>query len=421
VRASAIDPGFPEADSAYQALRLGSDGRLYFTLCSHRIDTHARLGGLDPGTGRIELTMDVGAALGEDPGALPQGKIHVTPAEAGGRLYLATMLGYYEADRQGHRPYPGFRVAALDLRTRALAGLARGPEGEGLITGILDPARLHYYGLTYPSGLFCRYDVRAGVLSVSGRPAADPETRSRIHGRPLYPICRSLGLDADGAVYGSGQDGAIWCAEPGGEPRVVPGVNVGEGAVPPVDRVGRADGFWRVLIRCDEERCFYGIHAGTRSLFRFDPRARRIEPLARLAGAASRALGHAPFRSQLGLAMGPGRVLHHIAHGPPVALPGRPAPRTTAYLVSYDLDRGTVAEHGPILTDGGDRVLFAESLAAGPRGDLYTVGWVEVAEADPAWPRYRRLRAEAASGECRGEVYRMMLLRIPAARGEGDP
>jgi hypothetical protein len=81
--------------------------------------------------------------------------------------------------------------------------------------------------------------------------------------------------------------------------------------------------------------------------------------------------------------------------------------------VSYDLDRGVASDHGPICTDGGERVLFAESLTVGPGGDLYTVGWVEPVDAEVG--RYRSLRTEACNSECRGEIYRMMLLRIPAA------
>ena len=411
--ASAFDPGLPEADSAYHAVRLAGDGRLYFTLCTHRIDTHARIGCFDPATARVESVTDVGEALGDDArGVLPQGKIHVSPTEAAGRLYMATMLGYYADDRRGRGRYPGFHVLSLELATGELSSLARGPADEGLITATLDPSRLVYHGLTYPSGLFCRYDVRADRLMTSPRPVADPPLPAMIHGRPLYPICRSLGLDDEGAVYGSGRDGAIWRAEPGGEPRLMSNVSVRDGIVPPLDATGRRDSFWRVVVWHPEERCFYGIHAGTRSLFRFDPRAALLEPLARLGPGR----GHATFGSQLGL-VAAGRTLHHIAHGPPVRVPGRPTPRTSAYLVSYDLDRGTVTEHGPLRTETGDRVLFAESLAAGPMGDLYTVAWVEVSDAE-LWPRYRQLRAEACNGECAGETYRMLLLRIPAARAE---
>jgi hypothetical protein len=237
-------------------------------------------------------------------------------------------------------------------------------------------------------------------------------TAGRIRGRPVHPVCRSLGLDAEGKVYGACQDGSVWRCVPGEAPALLPGVSVLDGAVAPVDRTGREEGLWRVLVRSERERCFYGIHSGTQSLFRFDPERPRIEPLSRIGIAALHAKGHAPFRSQMGLAFGPGdRVLHHIAHGP-----GR-----TAWLTSYDLELGGFREHGALCTEAGERVLFAESLACGADGSLYTMAWVEVA--DPSRrSHYRRLRRVAANGECAGDVYRMMLLRLrpDAIGGSGE-
>ncbi len=63
-------------------------------------------------------------------------------------------------------------------------------------------------------------------------------------------------------------------------------------------------------------------------------------------------------------------------------------------------------------TRDGDRLLFAESLTADHAGTLHTSGWVECRDR-AAWARDRAERAIAASGECRGETYRMMLLQIP--------
>ena len=412
VRVASVDPGFAAGDSAYHAVYPGSDGRLYFTISTHRADSHARLGCFDPGTGRIVFLKDVGAALDEQRPAVPHGKIHARPGEAEGGLYLATHFGD-RSDRGGRRSYPGFHILRLDMRSGDLRDLVRGPEEEGLVSGVLDAARLVYYGLTFPSGLFCRYDVRAGQLLIASPPCPERPMPARVRGRLAYRVCRTLGLDADGAVYGSCRDGTVWRWDPGGDRAIVPGVNVRHGVVPPIDATGSADSFWRALVWDDDDRCFYGIHAGTQSLFRFRPDAGHIEPLARIGATAAHPEGHDPYRSPLGLARGAGRTLYHIAHGPPIGVPGRRRPRTTAYLVSYDLDRHAFREHGPLCTDRGERVLFAESLAADARGDLYTVAWVEVA--DPALlPRYRRLRRQASNAECRGEIYRMMLLRLPA-------
>ena len=82
------------------------------------------------------------------------------------------------------------------------------------------------------------------------------------------------------------------------------------------------------------------------------------------------------------------------------------------FLTSYALDSSTFREHGPVRTTDGDRLLFAESLVADDAGTLYSSGWVECRDR-AAWARDRAERAIAASGECRGETYRMMLLQIP--------
>ena len=65
-------------------------------------------------------------------------------------------------------------------------------------------------------------------------------------------------------------------------------------------------------------------------------------------------------------------------------------------------------------------MLFAESLATDRTGALYTMAWVEVANAAER-RRYARLRTAGSNGECRGEVYRMMLVRIPAEALRREP
>ena len=412
VLANAFDPGFAEGDCAYHAVLVGRDGRVFFAVSTHRLDHHARLGCFDPASRKMRFVNDLGEALGESSTlAVPHGKVHVPIAEIDGHLYLATMQGHGGGDRRGRRPYPGFRLISVDPESGRPTDVIHGPRGEGLVAGVMDGERRVYYGLTYPGGRFCRCDLRSGSLRVSGRPCADLPMAGRLRLQFVYPVCRSLGLDTDGAVYGSCRNGSIWRAEADQKPRRLPGLNVRQGVVPPLDRQGARDGFWRTIVFDQEQGCFHGIHAGTQSLFRFDPARGRIDPLCRIGVEALHDLPHAPFGSQLGLVLGPARVLYHISHGPPVSIEGRPPVGSTAYLTSYDIDRGRFRQHGPIETDAGDRVLFAESLTVDTHGNLYALAGVEVS--DPAErPRYRRLRAEAAPPVSQNEVYRMMLLRI---------
>ncbi len=412
VRATAFDPDFAQGDCAYHAVHVGLDGRVYFAIGSTLPDEHARIMCFDPGAGRMVYTRDLRATLGQSAGdALSHAKIHGMPGELDGRLYFATMQGDARTDAAPHREYPGFHVMSLDMCTGAIADLARGPAGQGWITGRLDPSRGVYYGLTYPAGLFCRYAIGAKTLEIGSRPCSDWPVSGRRRFKFVYPVCRSVGIDASGAVYGSCRSGAIWRARPGEAPATQRGVNVRQGAVPPVSRSAARHGFWRSVIFDQEAGVFYGIHDSTRSLFRFDPDRGRIDPVCRLGCQSTRVLGEVPGGAQLGLAFGPGRVLYHVSHGPPEVVSGRPSVGSAAYLTSYDVDRGQFREHGPIYTGAGARVLFAESLAFDRHDSLYTVAWVEVLD-----PEERlvcsRLRAQGSPPLSRGETYRMMLLRI---------
>jgi hypothetical protein len=407
LRALAIDPGFTEGDCAYNAVLAAGNGRVYFAIGSHRPDCHARLACYEPASGQIVFIRDLGEVL-DDPRGVPHGKVHVPLTESNGRLYLATMQGYY-GQRAGLGTYPGFRILAADLESGALVSVARGPERQGLVTGILDPSRRTFSGLLYPSGRFCRCDLESGRVDVFRRPCADWAVAGRIRLRVVYPICRSLGLDAEGAVYGSCRSGAVWRAAPGGAPAIVAGVNVRDGAYGPLDRRGGRENFWRVVLWEPRDQVFYGVHAGTQTLFRFDPDRRRIEPLARIGHPAFHASGHAPHGSQLGLTLGPNRVMYHVVHGP---RPGQgDGAGVAAWLTSFHLDEQIFRCHGPLETHQGERVIFAESLTSDGNGHLYTVAWVEPRDAVER-ERFRRLRADASPPATRDCGYRMQLLRI---------
>jgi hypothetical protein len=415
VTSEAFDPGFDEGDCNYHSICLGSDGRVYFTLSTHRIDRHARFCCFDPKKGAMVFVRDIGEALlEEDKGnLLPQGKIHVPLTEVGGRIYFATHIGYYKKDRQGREKYPGFHIMHYDMKSDNLANVIRGPEEEGLITGQLVEKSLTYYGLTWPSGLFCRYDIVKRELQVSSPPCPGrPNLRETKGGREL-PICRALASDPEGNLYGACADGSVWRCEPASRPEFLPGVNVLQGTVEPIDKKGKANSCWREIFWNDQDHCFYGTHAGTQSLFQFDPYQKIVRPVARIGAAAFHKKGHAPHGSQLGIVMGLNSEIYHIVHGPPIQIKGRKTILRSAYLVSYNLKLRKFNDHGPIRLQSGERVIFTESLTTDPDGNIYAVSWVEAI--DPkTFSHFKRLREVAANGECQGEIYKLMLLRISA-------
>src|SRR5689334_678586 len=88
--------GFDRADSNFYSLSAASDGRLYYTLCSHNIDTHGRVYRYDPATDEVRLLATLGDITGESGRkTIPQGKSHSPFFECDGKIYTATQYGYF--------------------------------------------------------------------------------------------------------------------------------------------------------------------------------------------------------------------------------------------------------------------------------------------------------------------------------------
>lgn len=416
LRAIAYDAGFDGADCSYHSITLASDGRIYFSMSGHRIDQNVHLCCYDPQRGKMVFSRDIGAGLKNEDTTrtLPQGKIHSGLMELDRKLYFSTHIGYYKDDRQGRGKYPGFHLMYYDLQTDKLVDLVRGPEGEGMITTSLDAKRQLIYGLTYPSSLLFKYDLKSGQLTQLANPHGESADFTRKFNS--MNITRVLAIDPQGRVYGSCLNGSIWRLDDD-KPVLLPGVNVLQGLAGTVDELGRLNNNWRAILWDDQDKCFYSTHMGTQSLFKFDPNKVKVEPVTRFSAQAFRESGHTYLSktkvplSQLGLAMGPKHTLYQIVHGRPMELKGRTEYNTVARLLTYNLDSGEYKDHGPIICQDDRRVTFAESILLHPSGDIYTVGSVEVT--GDQHNRFKELRELATAGETRGEVYKIMLVRIP--------
>jgi len=416
LRAIAYDAGFDGADCNYHSITLASNGRIYFSMSGHRIDENARLCCFDPQSQKMVFTRDIGEGLKDEDTTrtVPQGKIHSGLMEADRKLFFSTHIGFYKDDRQGRGKYPGFHLMYYDLQTDKLVDLVRGPEGEGMIATSLDPKRQMIYGLTYPSSLLFKYDINTRQLIRLPNPHGESADFTRNFNS--MNITRVLPIDPQGKVYGSCLNGSIWRLDED-RPVIIPGINILQGMAGLVDDLGRLNNNWRAVLWDDKDKCFYGTHMGTQSLFRFDPDKMKIEPVTRFSAQAFRESGHTYLSktrvplSQLGLAMGPKHTLYHIVHGLPMQMNGRSEYNTVARLLTYNLDSGEFKDHGPILCQDDRRVTFAESILLHPSGDIYTVGSVEVI--GEQHNRFQQLREFASAGETRGEVYKIMLVRIP--------
>jgi sugar phosphate isomerase/epimerase len=398
LRAEAHDSGFAQAHDSYNGMGRGPDGRIYYVLSSDVIDVGAKMFCFDPATRQIEPLGDLTEACGEAGlKAIPQGKSHVPFAAHAGRLYFATHVGVYSivdgmetmgVPPPGYRPYPGGHLLSYDIKTRKFEDLARAPGREGVLTMAMDGPRGRIFGLTWPTGIFFRYDLAHRDLKEFGPVCARGEAG---HGPDYRTICRAIAVDAEaGAAYLTDSEGTIHCYQPASdEVERVRGDDLRKDYFGQYDpsSPGHMGYNWRQVAYCPADRMIYGVHGNSGYLFRFDPRAERVEVLDRITSDPSRRAGMFDQFSYgyLGFALGPdGRTLFYLTGGP-VYVDGRrvAGKAKTAmgeskgvedlHLVTYDILTGRRVDHGAIVLPDGARPAYVNSIAVGADGTVYAL------------------------------------------------
>ncbi len=393
IRCRLHESGFKLADSNFYSLTIASDGRIYYTLCSHNIDTHGRVFRHDPVADTVELICDLGDACGETGlKTLPQGKSHSPFYEHEGWLYLSTHYGYFASTDnreepapvpEGYKPYPGGHIIRINATTGETEDIVVAPPEEGILTLNMDRQRGVLYGLTWPSGLFLVYDLADRKLRNLG-----PVSRGGEGGRGEEYFClvRTFAIDPrDGRVYFTNPDGQVLVYEPGAE-QVVP---FGETSLKrdimgfwDPHKPGHQGYNWRDILWHPGHQCFYGVHPRSGWLFRFDPQAKEpIVLIERIVPEELRRNGRfEPFRyGYLSLQLGPDQqTLYYItsSHGL-VTEAGRQL-KETAHLVTYHLESGRYADHGVLrLEHDGRYVRMSQCHAVHPNGKCYAAPWID--------------------------------------------
>ena len=424
IEADLFQPDFLVGDSNYNALTAASDGRIHFVVNTHNNDFGCRYYIFEPETETITLVGKLDEVL-QEPAAthVPQGKVHTPLFEHKGKIWFATHTSYYhgelpEFDSKGKAPYSGGHFMSYDLQTGQFADLALGVPGEGIITLAMDTQREVLYGLTWPSGLLVTYDIGKKDVRCWGGVQGRGEWGE--HPWEWDRICRMLAVAPSGEVYGSTMYGRIWKFDPAMYNPVTYLDGLDLCRVPlsqsaAETKKGDFQNDWRAIAWNPATKSFWGIIWETTTLFEFDPSANYLRSIDELRPEAYRGMPRNPEISQLGFMLGPNNTLFYLAHGPEVAIENRPPAQSGLYLLTYDIDRGKLTNHGPILSRDGRRVFFAESIAIGGKGDhIYTVAWVEVT--DPA--RRGEIAAARAFGpaETAQMVYEILLVRLPPWR-----
>jgi hypothetical protein len=396
--ARTYNSGFELAHDTYNGLSTASDGKIYYVLSSESYQTGAQMYVYDPATDRIRHLGDITEACGEKGrNSIVQGKSHVNFVEAKGKLYFATHIGYYSIidgmekmgiPPAGYTPYPGGHLLCYDPQDGQFEDLAIAPHKEGILTMSMDPGRGRIFGITWPSGYFFRFNLSTKDLKEFGKVSAEGENGK---GAAYRTLCRSIAVNReDGSAYFTTSEGTIVRYRPDQDALApVLGEDLKKdyfGLYDPTSP-GHMGYNWRQTMWHPREGMIYGVHGNSGYLFRFDPKAVRVEVLERLTSLPSKRTGMFDQFSYgyLGFTLGAdGETLHYLTGGP-IYVDGKRlrGKDSTAmgeakgledlHLVTYHIPSGVYADNGAVFYENGQRPLYVNSIAVGKDGTVYTL------------------------------------------------
>jgi len=388
-------PGLAEMDGNWAALSVASDGRAYAGLACHGCNGHLVM--YDPATDRVTDIGNLTHLAGEaNLHVGPQSKIHAKFGEGqDGRIYFGTHAGWwYDYARVGTREgYPGAHWMAYDPKTGKVEDFGIGSRFEGMNTGAYDPKFNRIYGLTHPRGHFVYYDVATGRSVDKGRM------------NNFESICRTLGIDDQGNVYGNIGAGQIYKYDPRTDeitelPLHIPvrqkGISLGRD-------YNKSETHWRTLVWDVATRRFYGVDESASLLFSFDPHAGpygEVKSLGQLAVEAMKDSREIPYAT-LALALGRDRKLYYAVPEKEFDYGGS-AGVGVSHLLTYNIQTGIKEDLGEMRLPDGRRVIGLNSADTGADGSIYFVGAIEV--------RAESGRPVESAGTIGGVPYRLALV-----------
>jgi hypothetical protein len=363
--------GLVEMDGNWAALKAASDGKVYVGLACHGCNGHLAI--YDSRHDRMVDVGDLTRLCGESGLRLgPQSKIHAKFGEGkDGRIYFATHGGWWFnyarfATQEG---YPGAHYMAYDPKTGKVQDFGIGPRFEGINTGAYDPRFNRIYGLTHPRGHFVYYDVASGAKVDKGRI------------NNWDSICRTLGIDDEGNVYGSFALGRVFKYDPRTDsirelsvqlPVRQKGISLGRD-------YNKAETAWRVVVWDKRTRQFYGVEESATTLFSFDPYAGSdgvVKRLGQMCIPGFENRRDVPYAT-LSLTLGHDRKLYYAAAGREFDYSGSAA-LAASHLITYDLGTGKIQDLGEMHVPDGRPVIGTNAADTGPDGTIYFVGAITV-------------------------------------------
>jgi hypothetical protein len=261
------------------------------------------------------------------------------------------------------------------------------------VSGTYDPKFNRIYGITDPLGQFVYYDV-------GSRRAVN---KGRINN--WESLCRALGVDDQGNVYGSFGRGEVFRYDPRTDkirelrvrlPVRPKGVSLGRD-------YNKSETAWRAVVWDSATRKFYGLEESASTLFSFDPHAGgdgEIRRLGQLCAKGFEDRRDVPYAT-LSLTLGRDRKLYYAAAGREFDYSGS-AGLATSRLITYDLAAGKIEDLGEMRLKDGRRVIGTNSAHTAADGAIYFVGAIEV--------RPEAGKPVEAGGRIGGAFYRLALI-----------
>ena len=365
---------WPFLDGQWEGILCADDGNVYFGVSSHSGIHHAQLFRYSIRRDHIEHVADMGQACGEMcAGTAPQGKIHSQMWEDGDAIYCGTAAAHSTLEV----PYKGGHWIKIDKRTGAVTDMGKTSSEDCLIVMAYDPAAKLLYAHTNVKGMLMRFNPATREEKFLGIPEKDSPAKLK---RGI-----ALMIDPEGNVYGCRPPACTFWQY---NPRTGAITNLAVNVPPPTDvaagdtnaiaRYNTDSGRIHMALWDKDEQCFYAIRSHDEMLLRFFPpaagRPARAEAL-QLMGLTGHRFGSRYASCTL------------VRHGRTIYYTPYTGWGGVTHVVSYDMDRKQVTDHGPLVVEGDRRVNEVHSLAAGPDGKLYMVAFVFSIEGkDPVRP-----------------------------------
>jgi hypothetical protein len=287
---------------------------------------------------------------------------------------------------QGWTEYPGGHLQSYDPKAGKFEDYGIAPDHEGIIAFNLDAKHRRGFGLTWPSGIFFRFNYATRELKSFGKTCALGEAGK---GADYRTVCRSIPVNpADGSAWYSTSEGNIFRYDAGKDAvEPVKGDNLRKDYFGIYDYTspGHMGYNWRQTFFRPADEMIYGVHGNSGYLFRFDPGNERIEVLDRITSEPSKASGMFDQFSYGYLGFGlahDGRTIYYLTGGPIYENGHRVAGKLSTamgeakgledlHLVTYDIVKRQYRDHGAIFYPNGQRPLYVNSLAIGLDGTAY--------------------------------------------------